>query len=135
MEAIMIYVLIKYYSTKNDKGAGRNTPWATNTKLWPTFMLAGASGVTLVVTILALFALCCRKGKGKAAKTRIWTTVIKYGVHVIAWLVVAILYRVGKTGDDTWGWSCSDRAKAIQSAFKSQLNFESLCSVQVSPPF
>lgn len=128
----MIYVLIKYYQTKNDKGAGRNTPWSANTVVWPTYMLAAASGVTLVTTIFALFALCCGKAKGNERKSKIWTTVLKYAIHVISWLIIAVLYRVFKTGDDLWGWSCSDRAKAIQFAFKSDLDFSALCNIQVS---
>jgi hypothetical protein len=129
MQGIMIFVLIKYYQTKNDSGAGRNTPWAESPKVWPTYMLAAASGVTLVVTIFALVALCCSKASG--GNTKIWTVVLKYAFHIISWLIVSVIYRVSKTGDDLWGWSCSAKAAAIQDAFKSELNFSSLCNLQV----
>jgi hypothetical protein len=53
-------------------------------------------------------------------------------IDVITWIVVAILYRVGKTGDDLWGWACSPVAERIQPGFEGLVNFGSVCSRGVS---
>lgn len=129
----MVYVLIKFYSTRNEPGGGRSSPWSADTKLWPTWLLLSASGVTLIATIFSLFALCCVKKHGAGVRRRgRRVIVLEYAIHVIAWLLVAFLYRWGKTGDDLWGWSCGDKAKAVQEAFKTELNFQALCDIQVS---
>jgi small-conductance mechanosensitive channel len=131
MEAVMFYVTYTFYKTKDypmpDRPWG---PWPKSTKLWPTYMLAAASVVTTLLSLGMLIALCCR-AKRKAA----FFSILYMLVHVICWAIVAVLYRVGKTGDDLWGWSCNDKAKEIQKTLGSSvLNFQSLCKFQVSLP-
>jgi hypothetical protein len=134
MNGIMVYVVIKFYTTKNDPGAGRSTPWADSPVLWPTWMLLLASGVTFVVTAFALSAACCAKSKAEGGRGKtIWFTVLKYAVHVIVWLAVAALYKIQKKDRDLWGWSCGNEAAEIQYAFNTKLNFSFLCNIQVGP--
>ena len=40
-------------------------------------------------------------------------------------------YRAGRTESDLWGWSCSDKADAIQEQFSSVVDFGKLCDTQV----
>lgn len=129
MESIMIYVTYKHYKTKDLYVEGRAWgPWAKDTKLWPTYLLAGASLATLLMCFGLLVALCCRSKR----KTALFS-LLGAAVHIVFWVVISILYRVGKTNKDLWGWSCTDEAKAIQDQLGSNvLNFQSLCTLQVS---
>lgn len=128
----MAFMLYKFYTTKNHMVNGRG-PWAEDTKLWPTWLLFAASGVTLVITVASLVMVCCSKKARKSSL--VWLTVAKYAVHIFAWLAVTAFYRMGKTGSDLWGWSCGDKAAAIQSEFQSQVDFSGLCNIQVSSVF
>lgn len=129
MEGVMFYVLYKFFETKNVYVPGRPVgPWARNTQLWPTYMLAAGSLVTLVLAVGLLTALVCRSRRKEVVFS------IAYSVaHVGSWIVVSAMYRVGKTGKDLWGWSCTAAAQEIQDQIGSNvLNFSSLCKLQVS---
>lgn len=127
MEVAMCYMMYKFYKTKDDSAYGRSSPWAKNTKLWPTIILLAASGVTVLLSVAILVALCCLSKKKKAMFS------ISYSlIHIGAWVGVVVLYRVGKTGDDLWGWSCSSEAGKIQSLYKHELDFSAMCNTQVS---
>ena len=52
--------------------------------------------------------------------------------HIIIWIVIAILYRVGKTGKDLWGWACSPLAEKIQPNFNNVVHFNAVCDRGVS---
>ena len=52
--------------------------------------------------------------------------------HVVVWAVVMVLYRANKTKKDLWGWSCSEKADAIQGLYDGVVPFNSLCQLQVS---
>lgn len=95
--------------------------------LWPTFMLASAAIITLLVALAQLIAACCR------AKHQVTFFSVLYTlINVLAWGVVAALYRIFKTDKDLWGWSCLDTAKEIQHELGSQiLDFNLLCKIQV----
>lgn len=60
---------------------------------------------------------------------------LKYAIHIFAWLVIATLYRYEKSlhrvNNDLWGWSCVHEADTVQTDFP-QLNFKALCDIQVS---
>lgn len=90
-------------------------------------MLLAASGVTVLLSIAILLALCCQSKKKKAM-----FSVLHSLIHVGIWLVVAVLYRVGKARNDLWGWSCSSEAEKIQSLYRDELNFSAMCNTQVS---
>lgn len=129
MESIMFYVTYKHYKTKDLTTYGRpEGPWAANTKVWPTYMLAAASIVTSLFSLVSLIALCCRAKRVGKVFGLIYTI-----AHISSWVAVSATYRIAKTGDDLWGWSCSDVAKEIQQQLGSDvLNFESLCTLQAS---
>lgn len=133
MASIIAYVLYKFYTTKDIAApqVNRTSPWATGTQLWPAFLLAVSSVLTLLVELGGTIAACCKsrsKGAGKAVST---FENIGRVIFVAQWLAVAILYRVGKTTKDLWGWSCDQRADEIQQ-FYPQLDFQALCTTQVS---
>ncbi|KAJ9658493.1 hypothetical protein H2198_003645 [Neophaeococcomyces mojaviensis] len=127
MEVAMCYMMYKFYKTKDDSAYGHSSPWAKNTKLWPTIMLLAASGVTVLLSIAILLALCCQSKKKKAM-----FSVLHSLIHVGIWLVVAVLYRVGKARNDLWGWSCSSEAEKIQSLYRDELNFSAMCNTQTA---
>ena len=96
IESIMIYVLYKFYSTSGLYMVGRPWgPWAKNSVVWPTFMFAAISIVTSFLALVALIALCCRS-KRKALTFSLIFVVI----HVVSWVIVAIIYRFEKTEKD-----------------------------------
>lgn len=129
MEAIMVYILVKFYQTRNIPAPGRTSPWAKGTKLWPTYMLAGAALLTCLLSAVGLF-LAFRK-KQNTKRSRLTLKVVRVVIHIACWIAVAIFYRVAKTGKDLWGWSCSEKAAAIQQYYNGPLNFEQLCTIQV----
>ena len=133
MFGIMIYVNVKFYTTKGTIRDGRN-PWPlAGTKLWPAIMLLVASGTTLVLSLVVLFNYCCNRRRAQAS----WKlTVVRYVIHILAWIVVSVIYRYEKSlhgnNNDLWGWSCSSKANQIQAAFNGVVDFKLLCSIQVS---
>jgi hypothetical protein len=133
MESSMVYMIYKYRATRNVSRAEYAGPWPKDPKLWPTLLLAVASGLTLLLTVGSVLNQICKtlRKSGQTAKGRPLVTTVKYAVHIGTWVCVAVAYRLGKTGDDLWGWSCSDSANAIQKAFESDVDFSSLCTLQV----
>ena len=142
MDAIMVYVLYKFYTTRHIPAPGRTSPWAKGTQLWPAFVLLTSSFVTLCVDLSALIAACYshharkhdHRAQTRAKALRVESTFNKigYAVFALKWIAVFILYRVGKTSKDLWGWSCDDRAKKIQQFYIVHLDFQKLCTEQVS---
>ncbi len=162
IESIMIYVLYKFYSTSVLPMEGRPWgPWARKSVVWPTLMFAAMSIITSFLALAALIALCYRS-KRKA----VTFSLMFVALHVVAWIVVAIIYRVEKTEQDVspaqnlrrthslvvlgssrdrsrrlttkqlWGWSCADKAKAVQRQLGGgKVDFDSLCNIQVSRAF
>ena len=131
MFAIMLFIAIKYQTTKDEVLGGR-TAWPKQPKLWPTFMLLVGAGLTLLLSFITLLSYCCAFNKAR----RSWKlTVVKYVIHIGAWLIISTLYRYEKSthgvNNDLWGWSCSTEAAALQSEFNGVVNFSSSCSVQV----
>ena len=131
MFAIMLFMVVKYQTTKGEIRGGR-TAWPKQPKLWPTFMLLIGAGLTLLLSCVTLLSYCCAFNKAR----RSWKlTVVKYVVHIGAWLIISTLYRYEKSTqgveNDLWGWSCSTKAAAFQSEFNGVVNFSNLCSVQV----
>ncbi|KAL8765190.1 MAG: hypothetical protein Q9209_007651 [Squamulea sp. 1 TL-2023] len=131
MFGIMIYVNVKYYTTRNHFIEER-TPWPKNgTKVWPSIMLLAAAGITLCTSTIILFNYCCNFRKLQQS----WkATMLLYGVHIASWVAISVVYRVEKglhgNNDDLWGWSCSTQANNIQKLFDGVVDFRSLCSAQ-----
>ncbi len=131
MFAIMMFMVIKYQSTKDETRGGR-TAWPKDPRLWPTFMLLVGAGLTLLLSFITLLSYCCAFDKAR----RSWKlTIVRYVIHIGAWVVISTLYRYEKSthgvDNDLWGWSCSTKAAELQSEFNGVVNFSSLCSVQV----
>lgn len=127
----MAYMVAKYQATDNTVRGGR-TPWPQNAKLWPTFLLLAAAGVTLILSIATLLSYCCCFKRA----TKSWKlTVVKYVIHLGVWLVVSALYRYAKgtngNNNDLWGWSCSEESDKLQAQFNGVVNFSPLCTLQV----
>ena len=131
MFGIMVFITIKYQTTKGEIRGGRNA-WPKDPKLWPTFMLLAASGVTLTLSFVTLMIYCCNFSRAR----RSWKiTILKYVIHIGAWICVSIIYRYEKSlhgvNNDLWGWTCSEEVAALQTEFNGVVNFSSLCNSQV----
>jgi hypothetical protein len=96
-------------------------------------MLLAIAGVTFIMHFVVVCTYLC--GVGAANKTNKITSYIGYAllaVRVVAWAAAAGLYKKANTGNDLWGYTCSDKADAIQDEVKSYLNYNTLCVTQVS---
>jgi hypothetical protein len=129
MTGAMGYMLWKFYKTKDDHAQGEYpkdiTPWAENTKAWPTYMLLVGAGITFMSSLGSLVSVCCRN------RNKIVFRVIFECIHVAVWVGIAVIYRVSKTGNDLWGWSCDMIDGKRQEIFADVLNFDRLCQLQV----
>ena len=124
--------LHKFLSTQDIIIDGRNA-WAKTTIIWPTILLLSTSGATILVSLLVLASyLFSVKHANKTDKT-IGTAgfVVEMGAHISVWIATAAAYRLGNTGNDLWGWTCSDKADQIQDQFEAVIDFDNLCNVQV----
>lgn len=131
MFALMVYVIIEFAVTKDNIRGGRS-PWPKSAKLWPTIMLLIASAFTLVTSAVILIAYCCcfKRAQGN------WKiTLAKYAVHIVAWIIISVVYRYERglhgKNNDLWGWACAEKASPIQDQFNGVINFKSLCTGQV----
>lgn len=96
-------------------------------------MLLSASGVSVVIGSLTMIAYV--HSTHLANDINLYETIFTYGVeatHILSWIVVAVLYRTGKTGHDLWGWACSPLAQKIQPNFEGVVDFTSVCKRSVS---
>lgn len=82
-----------------------------------------------MILIAYLFSV---KKANTISSAQTWTSMIVEVGHILIWIVVAILYRVGKSGKDLWGWACSPLAQNIQPNFNGVVHFSRVCSRGVS---
>jgi len=125
-------ILYSFISTKNTERGGRG-PWAKQTSLWPSILLISTSSTTALIGLLVLLAYL--RSIRTANHMAILNATIILTVEVagfIFWIVVAILYRTGKTGKDLWGWACSPVALQIQPNFAGIVDFDGICQKGVS---
>ena len=128
--------LATFIRTKDIQRNGRG-PWAKQTSLWPSILLLSSSATTVLVGLMVLFSYA------KSIKLANTMAVVNISIIIttevagfITWIVVAILYRTGRTGKDLWGWACSPLALNIQPNFDGILNFDGICQKSVCfPPF
>lgn len=130
MSTSMIYMTIVYLGTKDQTKQGKGgvalTPWAPDTKTWPTYMLLAASILTFLGAAFSLLRACC------SSRTKTMFSFLYYITHVGIWAGIAVAYRLGKTGKDLWGWSCDMKPDGPrQTLFKDDLNFKVMCDLQV----
>ena len=131
MTIIMAMTMAKYLTTKNQVING-STPWPPNTVLWPTIMLLSISATAFLLNFTIIIAYCWSV---KAANTAAsWSSVftITFGLmRTGAWIVAAVLFRIGETGRDLWGWSCGG-SDNISQDLQAVVNFNTICQTNVS---
>ncbi|EWC44996.1 hypothetical protein DRE_06276 [Drechslerella stenobrocha 248] len=128
--AIMAYTLEQYLVTKNEvvNGVG---PFGANPKLWPTYVMLSVGVVTLLFNLSVLLAYCCgSKAADKVAAKSIYIKLLSPIGHLIVWGTTAASFNLASTGNDIWGFSCSEDPSvvAIQEDFK-KVAYEQLCTV------
>ncbi|MCJ1286011.1 hypothetical protein MMC26_005353 [Xylographa opegraphella] len=123
--------LHKFLSTKDIAIDGRNA-WAKETTIWPTILLLSTSSATMLVSLLILASYLLGVRHANKTEKTIGTAgfVIEMGAHIAVWVATAAAYRLGKTGNDLWGWSCSDAADQIQDQFQAVIDFNNFCNLQ-----
>lgn len=118
-----------YLTTKNETGQdevkGMLKPWPPDPKTWPTYLLLASSGLTFVGAIFSLVRNCL------SSRSKIAFRLIYYLIHIALWVAVTIFYRLGRTGDDLWGWSCDMVGGTREKLFKDILNYDAMCRIQV----
>lgn len=133
--AIMLYTLITYQRIKPTMRDGRNA-WPKDAKVWPTYMCLAGAGLTVVLSIATLISYClCFENARRSWKL----TIVKYVIHIVAWVTISVLYRYEKSlhgrNNDLWGWSCSQVKTHVQEQFRGVVDFAPLCSSQVRRSF
>ncbi|KAF4628519.1 hypothetical protein G7Y89_g9629 [Cudoniella acicularis] len=117
--------LYTYLHTRNTI-RDRRGPWAKNTSLWPAIVLLSISGITFILGLMIIIAYARSvKAANSISSVSSWLSLIIEVAHILMWIVVAVLYRVGKTGSDLWGWACSPLAQKIQPSFDGVVQFDS----------
>lgn len=130
--ALEAQTLSTYLSTRNTHRGGRG-PWAKKTSLWPSILLLSSSATTALVGLLVLASYAKSiRWANHLAMTNAVIIITTEVVGFVTWIVVAILYRTGKTGKDLWGWACSPLALNIQPNFEGIVNFDGICQKGVS---
>jgi hypothetical protein len=118
---------------KNGQMVNR-TPWAKDSKVWPTYMYFGVAALALVLNLVILVSY--RFGINVANKAATMTTWVIMIGNLVVWSVAASLYRSekdkGGKANDLWGWTCSSAADKIQDVFARDVNFDKFCTTQVS---
>ncbi|KAH7095277.1 hypothetical protein FB567DRAFT_512214 [Paraphoma chrysanthemicola] len=135
--------LVKFLRTKDTyrtipAPAGQSTtrtPWARNTRAWPTWMYFAVAVVSVFLnggTVLSY-----KSGVGKANTASYVASGFGWvigGGNLVVWSVAAGMYRGEKDKDgksnDLWGWTCSAGARAIQKEFAKDVDFGMYCNVQ-----
>jgi hypothetical protein len=116
-------------------GTVERTAWHAQTRAWPTYMYFGVTLASLLLNGAMLLAY----GRSVRAANRAHAAAVTFDVTVVVanlvvWTVAAAVYRAEKdlngVPNDLWGWACSTGAAEIQRAFRDQVDFDSLCSVQ-----
>ncbi|CAN9087560.1 unnamed protein product [Alternaria sp. RS040] len=111
------------------------TPWAHNTRAWPTYMYFGVAAVSVLLNFTTMFSYKFGIEKANVASvvtsTFSWINLIG---NFVVWCVAAGLYRAEKDkngkSNDLWGWTCSAGARAIQKEFVGDIDFGRYCNVQ-----
>ncbi|KAF2258575.1 hypothetical protein CC78DRAFT_106619 [Lojkania enalia] len=117
--------------TDEDGRKVSRTPWANESKVWPTWMYFGVAAIAVVLNIVIIFSY--KFGVKHANRAAAVATVFSWGVmigNLVVWSVAAAIYRKEKKTTDLWGWTCSPQARAIQKEFEKEIDFNRFCNVQ-----
>jgi hypothetical protein len=127
-----------FRSVPTNGGFVDRTPWAHNTKAWPTYMYFSIALVSLFLNLVIMIAyLRSVKMANRAAVISVTFDWIIIVLNLGVWAAAVIVYKREKdqmeagVHNDLWGWSCSDAAAKIQGPFNGVLNFSNLCTAQV----
>lgn len=130
-----------YLSTRNtykdvrqpDGSSVSRTAWAKDSVVWPTVMYFAVALVSLVLNAVILVAYLRSVGTANLAATVAtgFNWIVIFG-NMVVWGVAVVVYRVEKKDDDLWGWTCGSAAETLQDVFKTEVNFDKYCTVQVS---
>lgn len=115
----------------------RNTlpAWATNTPLWPQITLLAIASISLLFSIVIIYAHL-RSGHRRAEKVAVYYTVFAvafFAFSIIMWAVGAGILNGSKAnnnGKDIWGWSCKDGKR--KQLFQESVQYALVCRLQVS---
>lgn len=132
--AMMASSLQQYYSTINVTNGGERL-WDLNTMLWPTLLALATSLVSVVLTgiiVIAYFwgAKTADRWEGWRGKFNSFTSSIKTAFHTA---VAEAFFSTAFNSTSLQGQTCNG-PPAKQSLFSSELNFSSLCAMQVDHP-
>ncbi|KAH0565032.1 hypothetical protein GP486_001584 [Trichoglossum hirsutum] len=127
LAVIMALTLAKYYTTRNTTVDGQ-TPWPTNTVLWPTIMLFAISAIAFLLYSGIMISYCFGVAAANRASTiASFFTVIFGTMRFAAWVVAAVLYQIGaRSGRDIRSWSCGGSDNLSQ-GLQAVVNFNVIC--------
>ncbi|KAF2500606.1 hypothetical protein BU16DRAFT_523389 [Lophium mytilinum] len=140
--------LHKFLTTKDtfreapgkDGSTVNRTPWAKDSKTWPTYMYFAVAAIALVLNmvILVSYKFGTKNANRAASVSTFFTWLVMIG-NLVVWSIAASLYRTEKNkngkSNDLWGWTCSAAAREIQHVFHDDVNFDKFCKTQVSSLF
>jgi hypothetical protein len=116
-------------------GTVDRTAWHAQTRAWPTYMYFCVTLASLLLNGAMLLAYARSvRAANRAHAAAVTFDVVVVVANLVVWIVAAAVYRAEKNlngvPNDLWGWACSAGAEEIQRAFRDEVNFNSLCSVQ-----
>ncbi|KAI9866035.1 MAG: hypothetical protein M1813_002002 [Trichoglossum hirsutum] len=124
----MIFNATKALPSRNNLPA-----WAPGTKPWPQITLLVIASVSLLMSILIMFAYW-RGGHRRAEKAAVYYTVFAVGIFVfsiVMWGIAAGVLNSSKLngqGKDLWGWSCKDNKR--RQLFQDDVSYSLVCRLQ-----
>jgi hypothetical protein len=131
--ATMAWTLAKYLQTRHTIADGES-PWPTNTLLWPTIMLLAIAGTASLLYAGILLSYLFGGFEAANAATNFATvfTITFTIMKVSAWIAATVLYQVGNnTGRDVRSWSCGG-SDNLNAAAQAVVNFNTICESNVS---
>jgi hypothetical protein len=133
----MISTTFMIFNATKALPARNNLPaWAPN-KPWPQITILVISCVSLLMSIIIMFAYW-KGGHKRAEKAAVYYTVFAVGTFVfsiIMWGIAAGVLNSSKIngqGKDLWGWSCKDNKR--RQLFQQDVSYALVCRLQVCPP-
>ncbi|EPS45005.1 hypothetical protein H072_1055 [Dactylellina haptotyla CBS 200.50] len=126
---IMAFTLDQFIVNQHQQVNGTG-PFGSNPKLWPTYVMAGVAGVTLIFNTCVLLAYCCgRKAADRVASGSSYIKLLSPIGHLIVWGTTAGSFKVAASGKDIWTFACSKDPSvvAIQRNFENKIDYDMIC--------
>lgn len=131
--AMLSTVLTIFHATKAIPARNNMPAWAPNQKTWPQIVVLSIACVSLLFSIVVIFAYC-RGGHRRAEKVAVYYTMFAVGwfmFSIIMWVVGAGVLHGSKSngnGQDMWGWSCKDNKR--RQLFEDDVHYALVCRLQ-----